>query len=93
MALIKPISDLRNKSHELSALARDSDEPIFITKNGEGDMVIMSIAYYRKLQYRLELLGRLSVAEAQRNSGDSGRPSKHILQELREKLHESAKAI
>jgi len=44
MPLIKPISDLRNKANEISELARKSNEPIFITRNGEGDMVVMSMA-------------------------------------------------
>ena len=36
MPVIKPISDLRNKANEISKIAHDCDEPIFITKNGEG---------------------------------------------------------
>jgi len=44
MPVIKPISDLRNKANEISDLAHKLNEPIFITKNGEGDMVVMSIA-------------------------------------------------
>ncbi|MFO0507705.1 MAG: type II toxin-antitoxin system Phd/YefM family antitoxin [bacterium] len=43
MAIIKPISDLRNKSNEISELAHSTQEPIYITKNGEGDLVVMSI--------------------------------------------------
>jgi len=62
MPLIKPISDLRNKANEISQIAHRSDEPIFITKNGEGDMVVMSMAHYGKLQMRLDLLGKLAVA-------------------------------
>ncbi len=42
----KPISDLRNKSNEISQLTKVSDAPVFITKNGEGDMVVMSMGYY-----------------------------------------------
>jgi prevent-host-death family protein len=46
MPIIKSISDLRNKSNEISDLAHNSNEPIFITRNGEGDMVVMSMAKY-----------------------------------------------
>lgn len=73
MPLIKPISDLRNKANEVSELARKSDEPIFITKNGEGNMVVMSMAHYSKLQLKLDLFSKLAVAQAQRASGDKGR--------------------
>src|SRR5690348_16115240 len=40
MPIIKPISDLRNKANQLSELVHTGREPVFITKNGEGDMVL-----------------------------------------------------
>ncbi len=46
MPTIRPISDPRNKSNEISNFVHSSNEPVFITKNGEGDMVVMSIAQY-----------------------------------------------
>jgi prevent-host-death family protein len=55
MPIIKPISDLRNKANILSELVHNNDEPIFITKNGEGDMVLMSLAHYAKIERRLAL--------------------------------------
>lgn len=72
MPLIKRISDLRNKANEISDLAHKSNEPIFITRNGEGDMVVMSMAQYSKLQLKIDLFGKLAVAQAQRASGDKG---------------------
>ena len=57
MAVIKAISDLRNKANEISELAHKSNEPIFITRNGEGDMVVMSMAHYGRLQLKIDLLG------------------------------------
>lgn len=83
MPIIKPISDLRNKSNEISKLARDSNEPIFITKNGEGDLVVMSMAYYSKLQLKLELLSRLSAAQKQIAQGDKGKTLKQVMVEIR----------
>lgn len=41
MPTIRPISDLRNKSHEIEQICHESGEPVFITKNGEGDLVVM----------------------------------------------------
>jgi prevent-host-death family protein len=52
MAVIKPISDLRNKARELSRLCHESGEPVYITKNGEGDMVLLSLAAYERLEAR-----------------------------------------
>jgi prevent-host-death family protein len=72
MPVIKPISDLRNHARELSELCHDSGEPIFITKNGEGDMVLMSLAAYERLQARLELYRALDESEADERAGDRG---------------------
>jgi len=90
MPVIKPISDLRNKANEISELAHRSDEPVFITKNGEGDMVVMSLAHYSRLQLRLELFSKLAVAQAQKAGGDKGRPLSAVMKELRKRLHEAA---
>jgi len=88
MAIIKPISDLRNKSNEISALAHESHEPIYITKNGEGDLVVMSIAHYRSLQHKLDLYGKLAVAQAEFESGERGRPYKEAMKVIRHRIHE-----
>lgn len=90
MPVIKPISDLRNKANEISDLAHHSDEPIFITKNGEGDLVVMSIAYYSRLMLKLDLFGKLAVAQAQRANGDRGRTLSAAMKDLRKRLRESA---
>jgi prevent-host-death family protein len=90
MPTIKPISDLRNKANKISDLVHKSDEPIFITKNGEGDMVVMSIAQYSKLQLKLDLFGKLAVAQVQRASGDKGRSLSTVMKDIRRRIHESA---
>ncbi len=87
MPIIKPISDLRNKSNEISKLARISNEPIFITKNGEGDLVVMSMSHYSKMQLKLELLSKLSVAQNQRINGDKGRTLKQVMENIRENIN------
>lgn len=90
MPVIKPISDLRNKANEISDLAHKSNEPIFITKNGVGDMVVMSMAQYSKLQLKLDLFGKLAVAQSQRASGDKGRTLSQVMKDLRKGIRESA---
>ncbi|MCH7723581.1 MAG: type II toxin-antitoxin system Phd/YefM family antitoxin [Bacteroidetes bacterium] len=87
MPIIKPISDLRNKSSEISKLAHNSDEPIFITKNGEGNLVVMSMAHYSKLQLKIELLGKLSAAQNQKAEGDKGRTLKQVMGNIRETIN------
>ena len=87
MPIIKPISDLRNKSNEISKLAHISNEPIFITKNGKGNLVVMSMSYYSKMQLKLELLSKLSVAQDQRINGDKGRTLKQVMANIRENIN------
>jgi PHD/YefM family antitoxin component YafN of YafNO toxin-antitoxin module len=72
MSTIRSISDLRNKSHEIESLCHESGEPVFITKNGEGDLVVMSQAAYERDQARLELYRLLDEAEADVQAGDRG---------------------
>lgn len=90
MPLIKPISDLRNRANEISDLAHKSNEPIFITRNGEGDMVVMSMAQYSKLQLKIDLFGKLAIAQAQRADGDRGRSLSQVMKDLRKRIRESA---
>jgi prevent-host-death family protein len=53
MPVIKPISDLRNRAKEISAICHRNDEPVFITRNGEGDLVVLSQAHCERLQAKL----------------------------------------
>lgn len=72
MAFIRPISDLRNKSQEISRICHETGEPVFITKNGEGDLVVMSLASWERQQARLDLYKALDEAEADVRAGDRG---------------------
>jgi len=87
MPIIKPISDLRNKSNEISKLAHESNQPVFITKNGEGDLVVMSMSHYSDLQLKIELLSKLSVAQNQKAVGDKGRTLKQVVGSIRETIN------
>jgi len=72
MPNIRPISDLRNNSNEISEFCRSTREPVFITKNGVGDMVVLSIEMYERQQAQLELYAKLAEAEAEIASGAEG---------------------
>ena len=87
MPIIKPISDLRNKSNQISELANSSNEPIFITKNGEGDLVVMSMSHYSNMQLKIDLLGKLSVAQNQKAGGDKGRTLKQVMVNIRNSIN------
>lgn len=85
MPIIKPISALRNKSKEISKLVHESREPVFITKNGEGDMVLMSMQEYKKLTFEKELMIKLDKAEEQFSKGERGKNAFEVIERLRKK--------
>ena len=55
MPNIRPSSDLRNKYNEISEFCHKYSEPVYITKNGKGDLAVMSIATFEKLVGKFEL--------------------------------------
>ncbi len=69
MPQIRPITDLRNTS-EISELCHSKTEPIFITKNGYGDMVIMSMETYERNMALTDIYEKLAVAEKQIQNGE-----------------------
>jgi len=68
MPQIIPIRDLKNTT-EISRLCNESNDPIFITKNGYGDMVIMSMKVYEEKMFMLDVYSKLTAAEDQIKEG------------------------
>ncbi len=68
MPQIIPIKDLKNTS-EISDMCHKSEEPIYITKNGYGDMVIMSMEIYENVMHRLSVYSDVEISEQQIESG------------------------
>lgn len=59
MPVIRPSSDLRNKYNEISNICHQTKSPVYITKNGAGDLAVMSIELYELLVERYELYKEL----------------------------------
>lgn len=70
MPQIRPISDLRNKFTEISETLHQTKKPIFLTKNGVGDMVVMSHEAYEQLLHQLEVRSKILDAEQDLQNGD-----------------------
>lgn len=67
--IIKPSASLRNDYSTISKLAKETKEPIYITKNGEGDMVLMSIDAFERREQMLQLRAKVLQAEQERIIG------------------------
>lgn len=70
--LIKPSTALRNDYTAISDMAHKEAEPVYITKNGEGDLVVMSIEAFERREELYKLKARLAAAEQLRLSGHKG---------------------
>lgn len=88
MPVIRPISDLRNNFNLISDICHKEAQPVFITKNGQGDMVVMSIALYEKQQTLIELYQKLGEAEAESVSGKPKISHNDLMSKLRAKINE-----
>lgn len=84
MPQILPIKDLRDTT-EISRLCHKKKEPIFITKNGYGDMVVMSIQTYEITMAKLDLYHKLAEAEEEVKSGIKLLDAEVVFNKLRKK--------
>jgi prevent-host-death family protein len=87
MPTIKPISSLRNRTREIATLCHEQDEPVYLTTNGEGDLVVMSIEHYERLKARVDLFEKLAVAQTQAAAGEKGLTHTQVMKKLRQRLH------
>jgi len=63
MVLIRPVSDLRNNFAEISKTVHETAQPVFLTKNGYGNMVVLSMDAFQKMQFESEVYAKLLEAE------------------------------
>lgn len=83
MPQIIPIKDLKNTS-EISDMCHRTNEPIYITKNGYGDMVIMSMENYESVMRQLAVYGDIDISEKQLKNGQI-KDAKNALTDMRMK--------
>lgn len=86
MPKIRPISDLRNNFTEISRIVHESKEPVFLTKNGYGDMVVMSIEQYEALMTAKRIDSALLDAQQQAESDPVRMEFDEVSASLRNKL-------
>ncbi|MBR2801830.1 MAG: type II toxin-antitoxin system Phd/YefM family antitoxin [Erysipelotrichaceae bacterium] len=86
MDKIRPVSDLRNHFAEISRQVHETKEPVFLTKNGYGDMVVLSMEAYEELRLDSEVYQKLLEAEEGYRLQGKTYSSKEVLKELKESL-------
>lgn len=86
MKMIRPVSDLRNNFADISKTVHETAKPVFLTKNGYGDMVVLSMEAFESLQFESEVYFKLQEAEREAELTDKRYSSKEVLQAMREAI-------
>ena len=81
--LIRPISDLRNNFTDISKTVHETNQPVFLTKNGYGDMVVLSVEAYENLQFESEVYSKLKEAEREAEQLNIRYSSKDVLNAMK----------
>lgn len=88
MPNIRPISDLRNHFAEITRDVQATGEPVFLTKNGVGSLVVMSMEAYEAKRYEAAVYDRLREAELEARSTDLRYSHEQVTQDARALLDE-----
>lgn len=84
--MIRPVSDLRNNFADISKIVHETAQPVFLTKNGYGDMVVLSMEAFENLQFESEIYFKLQEAEKEAGLTDKRYSSKEVLQAMRDSI-------
>ena len=86
MKMIRPVSDLRNHFADISKTVHETAQPVFLTKNGYGDMVVLSMEAYENLQLESEIYTKLQAAEREAELTETRYSSKDVLNAVRSEV-------
>lgn len=87
MPEIRPIKDLRN-TNEISRVCHEQNEPVYITKNGYGHLVVMSMETYKEKLGKADLYEKLAEAEMKLNSKDELLDAEMVFEKLKNRYGE-----
>jgi len=86
MKMIRPVSDLRNNFAEISKTVHETAQPVFLTKNGYGDMVVLSMEAFQNMQFESEVYFKLLEAEKEAEHTNKRYSSKDVLKAMKEAI-------
>lgn len=84
MNMIRPVSDLRNNFADISRIVHETAKPVFLTKNGYGDMVVLSMEAFQNLQFESEVYFKLQEAEREAELSNQRYSQKDVLKAMRD---------
>ena len=88
MINIKPSAAIRKNYNEISKLCKQSRAPVFLTKNGEGDLVVMDLETFARRESMLKLREQLVASEEDRQAGNLGHTIEEVAEMMREAIRE-----
>lgn len=88
--IIRPSAAIRQNYNEIAELCRSNAEPVFLTKNGEGDLVVMDMETFNRREKMLKLREELLAVEEDRLNGSVGYTVNEVAQMMREAIKESS---
>jgi len=88
MINIKPSASIRKNYNEISKLCKQSRAPVFLTKNGEGDLVVMDIETFTRRESMLKLREQLVASEEDRQAGNPGSSIEDVVSMMRNVINE-----
>ena len=89
--LIRPVSDLRNNFTDISKKVHETDEPIFLTKNGYGDIVVMSLNSFEKLKLENDIYFKLKESEMESELTSKRYSHDDVFNDLRKSIKDKVK--
>lgn len=86
---IRPSAAIRQNYNEIADMCRKTEEPVFLTKNGEGDLVVMDIETYNRREKMLKLREELLAVEEDRMHGSKGYAVDEVAEMMRSAIKEA----
>ena len=87
---IRPSAAIRQNYNEIAEMCRKTSEPVFLTKNGEGDLVVMDIETFNRREKMLKLREELLTVEEERMRGSRGYSVDEVASMMRTAIQEAS---
>jgi len=87
MPVICPVTDLETRLSEITKVVHETDEPVFLTNNGYGDMVVMSMNIWEEMNFENEIYQKLIEAQAEAQTNPIRFSHNEVFDPIRQKIN------